>query len=127
MRTIIGLALLSLIFTFPAHASECDGDQHRVFTNWRTEVIQKNPTNLLERVMDSTDVQEFVAAYNESPPKSQRSAAMIAVYYMPPTPMMLVVWVDAKGCIENTEQIPAKVMEKLLKGEPFYPKGMKSS
>lgn len=126
MRTIIGLALLAVIFALPAHAAECDGDQNRVFTNWRTDVVRNNPPNLLERIMDNTDVQEFVAAYNESPPKSQKTASAIAVYYMPPTPMMLVVWIDAEGCIENTEQIPTSVMESLLKGRPFYPQGSQS-
>jgi len=127
MRILLGLVLLSVLFPISAHASECDGDQNRVFTTWRAEVIQRNKANLLERIMDSTDVQEFVAAYNESPPKSDKTAALIAVYYMPPTPMMLVVWVNGEGCVDNTEQIPTKVMEKLLKGQPFYPKDVKPS
>jgi hypothetical protein len=73
-------------------------------------LLNRNQTiRLFERVLENEEAQAFVSAYNYTPPKSDKAADKIAVWYTPGSPWMLVVWIVA-NCIDGTEKIPLPVM-----------------
>jgi len=88
---------------------------------WRQDTLNRNQTiRLFERVLEDEEAQAFVSAYNYTPPRSDKSAEKIAVWYAPGSPWMLVVWI-ADDCIDGTEKIPVPVMNSLLRGVPHVP------
>ena len=88
---------------------------------WRQDILNRNQTiRLFERVLENEEAQAFVSAYNYTPPRSDKSAEKIAVWYTPGSPWMLVVWI-ADDCIDGTEKIPVPVMNSLLRGVPHVP------
>lgn len=104
------------------------------YTTWRADVMMRNQgVPLFESYMEGDKLQEFVAAYNETPPKSNKQPAAVAVWIHKlmlsahlsrkmlgnTVPTALVVWVDDDGCLTETEVIPLMVMDKLLSGVPF--------
>ena len=123
MRICLSLIVAAFVALFSVGASACET---QMFEDWRADTIKRNSPQLLENILSEPLRVEFVAAYNASPPVSDKNAAKVAVYYLPPHPMFLVVWIDETGCIDNTEQIPAVVMNKLLRGIPFIPGGKQS-
>jgi len=101
---------------------------------WRADVLKKNQgVPLIESYMQGDKLQEFVAAYNATPPKTNKQPAAVAVWihkvmlsaYLSKkrtgttAPTALVVWVNGDGCLTETEIIPLMVMDKLLSGVPF--------
>jgi hypothetical protein len=112
------------------------------YSDWRADVEKRNVgVPLIESVMTGDKLMEFVSAYNESPPKSDRKADSVAVWihqgmlaahlsrqlFRGQAPTALVVWIGEGGCIDNTEVIPLIVMDKLLSGVPFNSKASRES
>tara|TARA_R110000822_G_scaffold168914_1_gene308949 strand:- start:765 stop:1142 length:378 start_codon:yes stop_codon:yes gene_type:complete len=109
--------LFGLLLCGVANA-ECAQGPLAKYETWRLDTIRRNLNQLLERVLENGEAQAFISAYNETPPKSQRVADKIAIWYFPQAPYMLVVWLT-KSCIDNTEKIPVQVMAALLQGRPY--------
>lgn len=140
MRSILGVILVAFTVAFcsAAQASPCDTDQNRVYSNWKVNTLQRNADKeLLENYLSEASLAEFVAAYNETPPKSHKDPANVAVWATKAAmldhlsgktqgnaiPVSLVVFIDDSGCIIETETIPLFVMEKLMQGVPYIAMG----
>lgn len=105
------------------------------YPDWKLEVRERNAgAQIMERFLVGDELSEFVSAYNESPPKSDKKAGAVAVWVHAvmlkahlerrliggtTAPTALVVWLDGKGCISETEVIPLLILDKLLQGIPF--------
>ena len=111
--------LFGLILCGVANA-QCLNGPFAKYETWREDTIGRNSNQLLERVLENGEAQAFISAYNETPPKSQRVADKVAIWYFPQAPWMLVVWISG-DCIDNTEKIPVQVMAALLQGLPYGP------
>ena len=131
----------AVFFGLAAKAGDrCDTDW---YPEWKADVHARNPSSpLMENYLSETQLAEFVSAYNASPPKSNKQPANVAVWVhaamvkahiekrlMPDqsAPVALVVWIDSKGCLTETEVIPLFVMEKILQGVPFNGPSRESS
>ena len=111
--------LFGLILCGVANA-QCKNGLFAKYEIWREDTIRRNLDQLLERVLENGEAQAFVSAYNHTPPKSQRAADKVAIWYFSQAPYMVVVWIT-EGCIDNTEKIPVQVMASLLRGVPYGP------
>ena len=119
-------AIAIIVFVFgllmcSAANAMCKSGPFADYQVWRQDTLNRNQTiRLFERVLENEEAQAFVSAYNYTPPKSDKSAEKIAVWYTPGSPWMLVVWIAA-DCIDGTEKIPVPVMNSLLRGVPHVP------
>ena len=110
--------LFGLILCGVANA-QCLSGPLAKYEIWREDTIRRNSNQLLERVLENGEAQAFVSAYNYTSPKSQRVANKVAIWYFPQAPWMLVVWISAEDCIDNTEKVPVHAMTSLLRGVPY--------
>ena len=127
------IILFTVLFTFSAaKASRCETAW---YPEWKEDVRLRNINEpLVENYLSDIKTLEFISAYNESPPKSNKEAKNVSVWiHMSQLeiytrnmknkdgtfPNSLVVWIDDKGCILETEIIPILVMNSLLKGVPY--------
>lgn len=111
--------LFGLILCGVANA-QCANGPFAKYETWREDTMLRNSNQLLERVLENGEAQAFVSAYNETPPRSQRIADKVAIWYLPQASHMLVAWIT-KDCIDNTEKIPVQAMASLLRGVPHGP------
>jgi hypothetical protein len=126
IQTRMKYAIVIIVFMFgllmcSAANAMCKSGPIAKYEVWRQDTLNRNQTiRLFERVLENEEAQAFVSAYNYTPPKSDKSAEKIAVWYAPGSPWMLVVWI-ADDCIDGTEKIPVPVMNSLLRGVPHVP------
>jgi hypothetical protein len=126
IQTRMKYAIVIIVFMFgllmcSAANAMCKNGPLAEYEVWRQDTLNRNQTiRLFERVLENEEAQAFVSAYNYTPPKSDKAADKIAVWYAPGSPWMLVVWI-ADDCIDGTEKIPVPVMNSLLRGVPHVP------
>lgn len=135
MRICLSLILAAFVVLFSYGANAAARCSTAWYPEWKQEVRDRNAgAQIMERFLTGDALMEFVSAYNESPPKSDKRAGGVAVWVHAEmlkahlerrlmggttAPTALVVWLDDKGCISETEVIPLLILDKLLQGIPF--------
>lgn len=91
-------------------------------------LVQTNPPYLTWEDVKESQREQFIAAFNASPPPSNVSSdAAIRLYSRYDSLSFFVVLSDPKGCIISTLQVPRGQVLLWLYGRPSVPRSMKKS